>query len=242
MVSVVYNILPIVYYMRYEENTENKFLWRELLVSERTTTLDGKKLRDKVRTTLELNPYFHISDQIEMIVPNLECGKKNKQWHYHIVIKWRSLASIRKDTTFRSQIQKAFGVSNSKYDWKYRRVRTSIGQFWSYTTKDGNQEHSKNICMKWYDHWAGKYKPKVKSISAKSRCAEIVELMTRCEQCVNWNNKFCKDDVVRAVIDWYETNDKVYDTYQMKKYAETIYYRGENKDELVNLLIQKMSN
>lgn len=162
----------------------------------------------------------------------------NGNLHYHIGVLWMDCP---KPTTFRSWIQKHLGKSNTRWDWKYRIVKRE--SFWSYIFKDGNIDKEVNFDMKFYEE-AKKWQKEDYKSTKKTRQKlydELKELVIPCETCLQWSQPegkfyFCKTDCIKAVIKYYNNNHKVYDEYRMRNLAKTLYYKGENETQLVEVL------
>lgn len=229
--TFVYNILPIVYYMRYDFS---KLFFKELIVSERKQTSDGKELTDTIRKFF--TEVKTVKDHKFRILDMEEIGEKKKLYHHHIIIWWES-GSVVKPTTFRSQIQKHFGKSNDTYDWKYRAVRTDLVKFLEYIMKDGVIVFNKDFPQEIIDKYIQNYKKPSSQVT--DWLQDLRQQVTRCRECIDWDKKFCKRDCATAVYKWYKLKKKRFDFYRMKNDANTLYY-WDNETDLVDELLLKM--
>ena len=216
--------------MRYEFS---KLFFKELIVSERKQTSDGKELADAVKKFF--TEVKTVKDHKFRILDMQEIGDVKSLYHHHIIIWWES-GSVVKPTTFRSQIQKHFGKCNVVYDWKYRSVRTTLEQFLLYIMKDSVIKYNKNFPQDVIDKHIGNYK---KPSDVSDWLEELREHLSRCKTCIDWDKKYCKKDCARAVYKWYKFKKKRFDLYRMKNDANTLYY-WDNETDLVEELYQKM--
>lgn len=212
--------------MRYEiRNT------RELIIGVRANNLVNTKLFDDFLSVL--SEYKGLSCFLCMEEHTNEDEKKDNH-HYHIGIVWDN---IPKPTTFRSFIQKHLGKSNIRFDWKYRIVKQS--SFWSYITKGGNIKKSYNFDMEYYktiEKWKDEPDPKV---IRKNIFQEIKKnLKEHCAECTQYEEvHYCRKCCIRAVVKYYDDNEKVYDRYRMRNLAQSIYFRDElRQEEFINML------
>ena len=202
--------------------------------SERKQTVDGNELTSQIKKFF--TEVKTVKDHKFRILDMEEIGDTKKLYHHHIIIWWES-SSILKPTTFRSQIQKHFGKCNVTYDWKYRMVRTTLEQYLLYIMKDGVIKYQKNFPQDIIDKYRGNYKKPTTDVS--SWLLDLKQHLTRCEECITWERKFCKRDCAFAVYRWYKIKKKRFDFYRMKNDACTLYY-WDNGDDLVEELILKM--
>lgn len=199
---------------------EDKNNYRELIVSYRDPHYNGNELRELIKDFVSTK-----RDKCRMVAC-WEQGTDLKKWHSHIFIHWPVLFRIPL-TTFRSQIQKHFGVSNTVYDWKLRKIKYDVLQSFKYVSKGGTLLVSNDdSAVELFHQYRGTYVPHTRGpVKASSVVANVLQYLKRCDTCKEWNRPFCKDDVKDCIIDYYIDKDKVMDLYFMKKLCETVYYR-----------------
>jgi len=209
---------------------ENNYL--ELIISERIKHHNDEELWQKVKDFVLQYPDAYM-------VACREVGTKEEKYHTHIFIQRNYLAY--KKTTFRSQIQKIFGVSNTRWDWKLRNKKktSTVEQMFRYITKGADLLALSPGAEELYNQHKGKYKP-FKTEGNKTLIQTLRQNIIRCKTCKDFNNEFCLRDCSTAVIKYYNDNDKVYDLYRMKNIIQTLYFR-ENQNELEDKLIEMAS-
>ncbi len=213
-----------------------KHLFRELLVSERTLTVDGQQIIDlckKLFNSKELKKYNF------RIILNMEEGKKKGLWHTHTIIHWKDIMSVPPPTTFRSQIQKYLGKSNTLVDWKYRKVRKTLDHFLKYCTKDGNSPYNINFPKEVYDRYKGTYRF---DDTISKWLARVGPFVKRCETCIEWEHKICKRDAVKAVLDYWDSIDKKYNKFYLEQDARTLLCRTDDnaRDNLIDEVVDRL--
>jgi hypothetical protein len=167
----------------------NKFNTFELIISERVVTVDGEGLFTKVTKFVE-----EFKADVRIIAMK-EQGTEKKLWHTHMIMHFPQ--EVMKKTTVRSRIKAFFGKCNDEYDWKYRMVRKEMEDFFIYIFKDGNVIISRDFDNEIYEKYKGRYKPK-KEYNTKDYLKEIEGCVKRCKKCIEWNEKFCKEDAFRS--------------------------------------------
>ncbi len=211
---------------------EERINYLELIISDRTPNNYSKELFGQISK-------FVLTERKSCrMVAMREQGTKESKWHCHVFIHWPMVQRI-KTTTFRSQIKKEFGQSNTKYDWKLRNIKHTVIQAFKYITKGGDLlAHIGENAFYLFERYKGTYVPTPIKDGNKKILQEVREAIKRCDNCKEWNEPFCKEDAVRAVIEIYDNSDKVYDIYRMKNIARTVYFKLENnREELQNIIM-----
>lgn len=211
----------------YDPDKTNYF---EIIISERVSHYYSEDLYNEVSNFLQKikdeNKHFRA-------IACKEQGTKENKWHVHIACHFPPLFSM-KDSTFRDKIRKHFGKSNTTYDWKKRKVKSKgddpVEDFIKYVTKNGDCVADVDFFEGVFEKYKGTYKKPVKPTQSAKKIAEKIPIK-RCQQCIEWNQPFCKKDCWDAVVDYYEREDKVFYLYRMIALAHTLYYRDQ-KDEL----------
>lgn len=213
--------------MNIEEHESN---YKELIISERKSHHDDPDLWQKVKTFVSTYPDTYM-------IACREIGDKEQQHHAHIFIQ-RNVMTY-KVTTFRSQIQKLFGKSNSRWDWKLKNKNknSTVKQMLRYVTKGSNliALHGTGA-TELYEQHKGKYEPH-KPQGQKTMINHLMSNIKRCDSCKEWKQDYCLDDCIETVIEYYDNENKIYDLHRMRNVAHTLYYKS-NKEELKDKLRQ----
>lgn len=202
----------------YDKEKNNYF---EVIVSERVAHYYSEDLYNKVKIFLH-----SIKDEYKRFraIACREQGKKEKKWHVHIACHFPPLFAM-PQSTFRDRLRTHFGKSNTTYDWKRRKVtsKNSLENFFKYVFKDGDCIADVDF-FKVFNKFKGLWQPKVAPTTSAKSIQEKIPIV-RCQQCIDWDIKFCKKDCWDAVVKYYNDQDKVYDDYRMINLTKTLYYK-----------------
>jgi hypothetical protein len=207
--------------------------YSELIVSERIKHHNDEELWQKVKDMVSQYPDAYM-------VACRDIGKEEGKYHAHIFIQRNQLTY--KKTTFRNQIQKIFGVSNTRWDWKLKNKKktSTVEQMFRYITKGADLLALSPGAEELYNQHKGLYVP-FKPEGQKTLISTLRENIIRCKTCKDFNNELCLMDCSDAVIKYYNDNNKVYDLYRMKNITQTLYFR-ENQNELRDKLTKNPEN
>jgi hypothetical protein len=205
--------------------------YSELIVSERIKHHNDEELWQKVKDMVSQYPDAYM-------VACRDIGKEEGKYHAHIFIQRNQLTY--KKTTFRNQIQKIFGVSNTRWDWKLKNKKktSTVEQMFRYITKGADLLALSPGAEELYNQHKGKYKP-FKPEGNKTLIQTLQSQIVRCKTCKDWNNQFCETDCALAVLKYFDDNNKVYDFYRMKNLASTLYYK-ENSIQALDKIVEMM--
>lgn len=78
------------------------------------------------------------------------------------------------------------------------------------------------------------------SENQKSLIKTLLSSIVRCYSCKSFNYPYCKRDCIDTVVKYYNDNDKVYNLYRMTNLALTLYYIGQNEQDLKDKLLELM--
>ena len=235
--------------LSYEKNYYYELMISETKPDHNSEELD-KLVEEFVKRSDDLSSYKQYPKQKESqmiyydkchMVAFKEYGSKKKKWHYHIFIQRNPLEHNLQ--TFRSQIKKLFGKSNTQYDWKLRRPRTTVEQMFLYICKGGDLRYYTTRWKPTDDAEYGTiYEEAVKRIgqyerytqTEKSRNtmkSDIKNRIIRCQECIDWERAICKRDIAKAIIAHYKEAGKWYDRYHIRKMITTFYYQQDEEHE-----------
>lgn len=208
--------------------------YKELIISERIPNKEDPELWEKVKIFVSSYPDAYM-------VACQEIGEEEKKFHTHIFIQRNFI--VHKLTTFRSQIQKLFGKSNQRWDWKLKNKKktSTVLQMFRYVTKNSNliANYGENS-LELYNQHKGLYEP-FKPLGQKTMITELMNNIRRCDSCKEYGEDYCLDDCIDAVVNYYDNHNKVYDLHRMRNVSHTLFYKT-HKEELKDKLRRMVLN